>query len=207
MSWAVTCNSIDFARTLSALGAKADLFCAAGIGAVEDIRAAFDDAGRLRPGASRTGSSRSGTDGNRLPCPPETVRDQISDALYIASRNGQLDSVRELLEHEPDLGFKAYDGATALHWAYFSGARDVVTALIAAGADTARHDNRINASPQAFGICTAASWGFGWLVKRLLASDPDLIQQKTADGRTPADLARAGGHAALAEELDKLKPS
>lgn len=201
LSWAITCNALDFARTITALGARADLFCAAGMGDVDGIRAAFDAPGQLKPGASRTGSSRHADDGSRLPCPPASARDQISDALYAASRTGRADAVRELLTHDPDLSFRAYSGGTALHWAYFSGARDVIDLLIAAGADTTRHDNTINASPRAFGICTAASWGFGWKAKMLLRSDPTLIDVRTADGKSAADLAKAAGHAALAEEL------
>lgn len=203
LSWAITCNSLDFARAITALGARADLFCAAGMGDVDGIRAAFDDRGQLKPGASRTGSSRYSDDGLRLPCPPTSARDQISDALYAASRNGRADAVRELLTHDPDLGFRAYSGGTSLHWAHFSGARDVIDMLIAAGADTTRHDNTMNASPRAFGICTAASWGFGWKVKMLLRNDPTLKDVRTADRKSAADQARAAGHAALADELDR----
>ncbi len=190
LSWAVTCHALDFAKTLTALGARADLFCSAGMDSVEGIRAAFDDAGRLKAGASRTGSSRYDASGSRLPCPPESAREQISDALYIASRNGLADAVRELLTRSPDLGFRAYAGGTALHWAYFSGNSEVIAMLIDAGADTERHDNPLNAPPRAFGICTAASWGFGWKVKMLLAGEPTLADAKTADGKTFADFAR-----------------
>jgi hypothetical protein len=39
-------------------GIEPDLFCAAGLGDVERIRAFFSPDGRLKPSASRTGSSR-----------------------------------------------------------------------------------------------------------------------------------------------------
>ena len=195
MSWAITCHAIEFAKVLARLGAKPDLFCAAGMGDVEAVRSWFDESGQLRPGASRTGSSRLGADGGRLPCPPALPREQISDALYIASRNAQLDVVRELLGHQPDLSFRAYAGGTALHWAYFAGSREVVDLLIAAGANEQVEDDVLRCVPRAFGICTAASWGFDWLVERLLRDDPTLKDVRTADGRTPLDLARAAGHA------------
>lgn len=205
LSWAVTCNAGDFARALVTLGARPDLFCAAGLGVVDAVRAWFDEIGSLKSGASRTGSSRYDDAGARLPCPPETARDQISDALYVACRNGNVEVVRELLAHNPDLTFRGYDGGTALHWAYFSGVRDVVEMLIAAGADQARDDNPLRAAPRAFGICTAAGWGFGWLVKKLLKIDPSLIDARTAHNRSATDIARAAGHEELALELEALR--
>src|SRR5262249_46164927 len=83
LSWAVTCNAMDCAAALVRLGVKADLFCAAGAGALDAVRAWFDVAGALLPGAARTGSSRMAADGSRLSCPPPTPREQISDALYV----------------------------------------------------------------------------------------------------------------------------
>src|SRR5262245_39492703 len=73
MSWAVTCNSQEFAAALARLGTRPDLFCSAGIGALEDLRACFDHSGELIPGSDRTGSSRYASDGTRLPCPPENL--------------------------------------------------------------------------------------------------------------------------------------
>ena len=87
------------------------------------MQACFDATGVLIPGALRTGSSRFAPDRSRLPCPPPTAREQVSDALYIACRNGQTEVVRFLLGKHPDLSFRAYLGATPLHWAYFGGSR------------------------------------------------------------------------------------
>ena len=197
MSWAVTCNALEFAQTLVKLGGKADLFCAAGIGALDQLRACFAPDGALRPGASRTGSSRY-VDGVRQPCPPESPRDQISDALYIAARNGRAEVIRELLTHDPDLAFKAYNGGTALHWAYFSGSRETIDLLIAAGADRNTLDDQVRCTPRAFGICTLASWGFLWLVQKQLAADPSLADVRSADGKRPRDFALANGHEKVA---------
>lgn len=70
LSWALTTGALDAARALLRGGVEPDLFCAAGLGEVARVSAFFDADGRLRPGASRTGSSRYAADGTRLPCPP-----------------------------------------------------------------------------------------------------------------------------------------
>jgi ankyrin repeat protein len=182
LSWAVTCNAIECARTLVQLGAEPDLFAAAGIGALAEVEAFFDAKGDLLPGASKTGSSRFDSDGTRLPCPPVVPRDQISDALYIACRNGQAEVVRFLLMRGPDLSFPAFQGATPLHWAYFGGSRAVVELLERAGADTEARDPALGCTPRSFGICTAANWGMPFLVRARLAEDPTLVN--IMDGRT-----------------------
>jgi ankyrin repeat protein len=182
LSWAVTCNAIECARTLVSLGAEADLFCAAGIGAIEHVQSRFDAAGELRPNASHTGSSRLAPDGSRLPCPPATSREKISDALYIACRNGQAEVVRFLLGKDPDLSFRAFLGATPLHWAYFGGSRAVVELLEKSGADAEARDNTLGCTPRSFGICVAANWGLAFLVRARLADDPSLVN--IMDGRT-----------------------
>jgi ankyrin repeat protein len=182
VSWAVTCNAAECARALVALGAEADLFCAAGIGALEEVQEHFDDAGELIPGASRTGSTRYTPDGTRLPCPPASAREQVSDALYIACRNGQADVVQFLLDKKPDLSFRAYQGATPLHWAYFGGSRAVVAMLEQAGSDTETRDPVLGCTPRSFGICVAANWGFDFLVRARLANDPSMVT--IMDGRT-----------------------
>jgi ankyrin repeat protein len=182
LSWAVTCHALECARTLVALGAEADLFCAAGIGALEHVQACFDATGAPVPGASRTGSTRHAPDGSRLPCPPPTAREQVSDALYIACRNGQAEIVRFLMGKQPDLSFRAYLGATPLHWAYFGGSRIVVDLLEHAGANTSARDDNLGCTPRSFGICVAANWGFEFLVRARLTDDPTLVN--IMDGRT-----------------------
>ena len=138
LSWAVVTESFDSARELMRAGLEPDLFCAAGLGDVERVRAFFSPDGRLKPNASRTGSSRYAPDGTRLPCPPGTDREIVSDALYMAVRNGQEGAVRELLTRGPDLAFRAFAGGTVLHWAHFAGAPAVVAVLLAAGGRTPR---------------------------------------------------------------------
>lgn len=194
LSWAVTCNALACARTLVLLGARPDLFCAAGIGAVEHVSALFDETGTLLPGAARTGSSRLAPDGTRLPCPPQLAVEQVSDALYMACRNAQLEVARFLLDRGADLSFRAFLGGTALHWAYFGGSPEVVALLEQAGADRSARDDTFGCTPRAFGLCVPAAWGFNWMVRARLAADPSLAL--LADGRTsPLHEAARGGHA------------
>jgi ankyrin repeat protein len=200
LSWAVTCNAIECARALLELGAEADLFCAAGIGSLEHVQSHFDSKGELATNASRTGSSRFAPDGSWLPCPPPTPREKISDALYVACRNGQTEVVRFLLGKEPDLSFRAYLGATPLHWAYFGGSRAVVELLEKNGADAGARDATLGCTPRSFGICVPANWGFEFLVRARLADDPSLIN--IMDGRTsPLHEAARNNHAQIARLL------
>lgn len=200
LSWAVTCNAIECAQALVRAGLKPDLFCAAGIGALDHVRSFFDETGALVGGAAKTGSSRMTDDGTRLPCPPESPVEQISDALYIACRNRQVDVVRFLLTKGPDLSFRAFQGGTPLHWAYFGGSSEVIELLLTAGADPNSRDNDLRSSPRAFGICIPVSWGFAWLVKQRLAADPSLAN--LMDGHTsPLCEAARGGHAGVVQLL------
>lgn len=192
MSWAVTVGNFDAAEAIVRAGAKPDLFCAAGIGKLELVQAFFDRDGHVRPGASQTGGSRFAPGGSRLPRPPSEPRDIVSDALYIAARNGRADVVRFLLGRGADVAFHAYMGATPLHWAYFSASRDVIDVLLAAGSDPDALDDTYRCTPRAFGICVASSWGFTHLVKRQLDVDRSLVSIQCGRGSPLHEAARAG---------------
>jgi ankyrin repeat protein len=192
LSWAVTAESFDSARALVQAGVEPDLFCAAGLGDVERIRAFFGPDGRLKPGASKTGSSRYAPDGTHLPCPPATDPEIVADALYIASRCGREDAVRELLGYGPDLSFRAFAGGTALHWAYFAGAPAVAALLVRHGADPTLRDPVLGCTPEAFGICFAASTGWVPKVRQRLAEDRSLVDAASARGGPLHEAAGAG---------------
>ena len=199
LSWALTVGAKNAAETLVRHGIEPDFFSAAGMGDLERVRSFFDARGKLRKNASRTGSSR-WVDGKRLPVPPATTRERISDALYFSSRNGHVQVVRELLAHDPDLSFRAFLGATALHWAYFSGQAEVVKLLLEAGADPTARDHEYDCTPRAFGICVAASWGFAGIFERVLRMDPTAVN--ILEGRaTPLHEAAREGHKAIVEAL------
>ena len=192
LSWAVVIGADDCARALMAAGVEPDLFCAAGLGEVDRVRAFFTPEGRLRPRASITGSSRYAADGTRLPCPPETDREVVSDALYMACRAGHEGTTRELLARGPDLAFRAFAGGTALHWAYFAGAPRVVALLLAAGANPALRDPVLGCTPEAFGICVPATWAWGTKVRQRLAENPGLVHAESARGGPLHEAAWAG---------------
>jgi ankyrin repeat protein len=199
LSWALTVGALDAARALVRGGVEPDLFCAAGLGDVTRVRAFFDAEGRLRPGASCTGSTRY-ADGTRLPCPPNTDQEVISDAVYIASRNGQDEVVAHLLARAPELGFRAFLGGTALHWAYWSGSRVTVDLLLRAGADPTARDGFLRCTPRAFGICLPANWGWTAKVRQRLAEDRSLAG--VLDGRgAPLHEAAREGHAEIVDIL------
>jgi ankyrin repeat protein len=199
LSWALTTRAYESARALVRGGLEPDLFCAAGMGDVARVRAFFDERGQLRPGASRTGSSRYTPDGGRLR-PPIAEREVISDALYIACRNGMTEVVRELLGKEPDLGFRAFIGGTPLHWAYYGGEKAVVDLLLAAGADPTARDHEYRCTPRAFGPCVTAGWGLVRQLVAVLRNDPGALN--ILDGRgTPLHEAAREGQDATVELL------
>src|SRR5262249_5477283 len=136
----------------------------------------------LKSGASKTGSSRYAADGTLFPCPPQSDREQISDALYFACRNRHADVVRFLLGKNPDLSFLAFMGGTCLHWAYFGGSSTVVEMLVKQGANPEVRDTVLGCLPRSFGICAASNWGLAFLVKARLAEDPSLVN--IMDGTT-----------------------
>jgi ankyrin repeat protein len=192
LSWAVTIEAHECARALVNAGVPPDLFCAAGLGDVERVRRFFGPDGDLRPGASATGSSRYAPDGTRLPCPPDTSAEIVADALYVAARAGHEGVVRELLRHEPDLSFRAFAGATALHWAYFAGSPGVIGLLLAAGADPTLRDPVLGCTPEAFGICFPASVGWTAKVRQRLAEDRNLVHAASARGGPLHESTHAG---------------
>ncbi len=197
LSWAVVIGAYDCARALMEAGVEPDLFCAAGLGEVDRVRAFFTAEGRLGPRASITGSSRYAPDGARRPCPPGTEREIVADALYMACRAGHEGTARELLTHGPDLAFQAFAGGTALHWAYFAGAPRVVALLLAAGADPTLRDPVLGCTPEAFGICVPASWGWASKVRERLEQDPALVAAESRRGGPLHEAAHAGSLAAV----------
>jgi ankyrin repeat protein len=193
LSWAVTVSAWESAAALVRAGVKPDLFCAAGIGDLAAVRSFFDERGQVRPDASQTGSSRFAPDGSRLPRPPTSPQEVISDALYIACRSGRANVVKFLLERGADVSFRAYLGGTALHWAYFGGSQEVIRMLQRAGADANALDDIFRCAPRAFGICVPANWGIVRLVRDRLAEDKSLANMAGGRG-TPLHEAARGGN-------------
>lgn len=193
LSWAATCHATDYARTLVRLAVQPDLYAAAGLGLLEQVQGSFAEDGTLLAGASWTGSTRREASGARLPCPPSTAIDQISDALCHASRNGQTPVVQFLLDKPHDLAFRSFLGATALHWACFSGSEETISVLQSVGADLDAIDDCFGVTPEFFGICAAASWGLLFKVEALVRRDAALASCQGGP-TTPLHEAAGAGH-------------
>lgn len=192
LSWAITCWSKAAALKLVELGQKPDLFCASGLGLLDEVKSFWRN-GELVKHPSVTGCSRYDEKGNRLPCPPEDPTDLVSDALYIACRNGELAVSRWLLDHGADPNWRGFTGGTCLSWADFSGNKELCDLLRERGARDDIRDKEFQALPREFGIMVLAGWGFGEMLQKRLREQPELLNTMTPGG-TPLHVAARNGH-------------
>lgn len=178
LSWAITVGSFKAAGKLVELGDEPDLFCAAGMGLLEKVRS-FWNGNTVRHQPSKTGSSHFSEDGTCLPCPPPRDEDQVSDALYIASRAGRLEVARWLLDHGADPNWRGFLEATCLAWAEFSGNTELCALLRERGASDTILDSEFRATPRVFGLMILVSWGF-WRdqLRARLTADPLLVNSR-----------------------------
>jgi ankyrin repeat protein len=175
LSWAITTWSFDAALKLVDLGDEPDLFCAAGLGMLDRVRAFWDADGRLRRQPSVTGSSRRNDSGARLPCPPPAESDQVSDALYLACRSDRPEVARWLLDHGADPNWRGFCGATCLAWAEMAGNPELCALVRARGGSDDLLDQQYQATPRAFGMMVLAAWGFADRLRARLTADPTLV--------------------------------
>jgi RNA polymerase sigma-70 factor (ECF subfamily) len=144
--WAATMGSKEVARLLLEGGAAGmNLWTAAALGMV-DVVASYFAGGHPGPEAGRR--RRPGEPPDEIP--PDSALmtgDVVSDAFYIACRNGELAVARLLLHHGASIDAKGHFGATGLHWAAFNGHREVVQWLLGQGASTHLRDARFDATP------------------------------------------------------------
>jgi ankyrin repeat protein len=133
LSWAATRGELSVGRLLVDSGAVVDLFTAAGLGDLGYVRDLFD--GDVPALESSTGSTRFDNDRTPLPKPPVSSQDQISDALYVAARNGHANVVVYLLNKGGDPNFRAARGGTAVYWAVHSADIRTIEVLVKAGGD------------------------------------------------------------------------
>ncbi len=199
LSWAVTVGSFQFAEALIDAGDDADLFCAAGLGLLDLVRQFWVE-GTLVSHPSKTGSSRFDESGNRLPRPPESDLDQVSDALYLAARGGHREVSEWLIEHGADPNFRGYEGATSLHWAEFSGNEELAEYLRAHGASDELLDHTFRSSPRAFSVITPAAYGMPVRLIKALDRFPDRVNARGGWG-TPLNAAAWNGQKETAQIL------
>jgi len=193
LSWAVTCWADEAARKLVELGVEPDLFCASGLGLLENVESFWPN-GTLRPRPSTTGSSRYTEAGAPLPRPPESDADQVSDALYIACRFNRLDVGRWLLDHGADPNWRGYAGATCLAWAEFSGNHELTALLRERGGSDDLVDHWYRATPKVFGLMVFAGWGFPSLLTDRLTANRSLVSARGGRGTLLHAAASGGQH-------------
>lgn len=151
LEWASNCAGNEAAEVLLASGARMNLWAAAGLGKLDVVRSFFD-IGRLKPGAAQNQCHR-GADGVWVKgAPPSSDVEIVSDAFYIACRNGHTEVARFLLEHGADIHFKGFFGGTALHWAAANGHAETVDFLLANGARCDVQDSKFQSTPRGWAL-------------------------------------------------------
>jgi ankyrin repeat protein len=127
-----------------------------------------------------------------------TVAIQAADSIADAAMRGDRAAVLALIKQRADVNVPQGDGVTALHWAARRGDSELVTALIAAGANT-RAATRL-ASYTALHL--AAERGTAEIIKALVGAGA-AVDAKTSTGATPLMFAAgAGDVAAVAALID-----
>lgn len=150
LQWAANMNSREVAEVLLSHGAVLNLWAAAGLGRMETVCWYWEGPGKIREGAGQA-RNRQEADGRwvRVP-PPESYHEIVSDAFYIASRNGHTPVVRFLLDQGADVNHRGFFGAPGLHWAALNGHQETVLFLLEHGADPNLRDTHFHS--------TARSW-------------------------------------------------
>ncbi len=149
LQWAANMGSRDVAGILLAHGARSQLnmWCAAGLGMLDVVQSFWDSPNTLKPGAGQTRSRDLGNGKWGKAPPPESYKELVSEAFYIACRNGHVDVARFLLEKGADINCRGFFGAPGLHWAAINGHKPMVEFLIAHGADLHMRDTQFNGTP------------------------------------------------------------
>jgi ankyrin repeat protein len=148
LQWAANMGSREVAEILLAHGAEPQLnmWSAAGLGMLDVVKSFWNSPNALKPGAGQTRSRDLG-DGNwgKAP-PPESYQELVSEAFYVAGRNGHVEVARFLLEKGADINCRGFLGAPGLHWAAINGHKPMVEFLIGQGADPTLHDQQFNST-------------------------------------------------------------
>src|SRR5215471_12200177 len=149
LQWAANMGSRDVAEVLLAHGARPQLnmWCAAGLGMLDVVKSFWDSPDTLKPGAGQTRSRDQGNGKWGKAPPPERYEDLVSEAFYIAARNGHVEVAQFLLEKGADIDCRGFFGAPGLHWAAINGHKTMVEFLIANGADLHLRDQQFNSTP------------------------------------------------------------
>jgi len=121
---------------------------------------------KLKPNAGQTRSRDLGNGEWGKAPPPESYEELVSEAFYIASRNGHLEVARFLLGKGADIDCRGFFGGTGLHWAAINGHKAMVEFLIERGADLSLRDQQHN------------STALGWALEGKQTEISELLQAR-----------------------------
>jgi ankyrin repeat protein len=139
LQWAGILGSANVGRVLIEAGAVPTLYDAAGLGRIDLVRGFFEGGGP-HAGAAGPGHVQL-PDGSSVKTPPTSDPAVIvSEAFYLACRNGNIDIARMLLARGAEIDYPGYFGAPGLHWAAINGHGATVRWLLDEGADAAIRD-------------------------------------------------------------------
>lgn len=114
-------------------------------------------------------------------------------ALHEASRKGNIEIVRYLLQKGADIHLRNYKGFSPLHIAAYCGENEIVSSLIAAGADI-----NAKAKDDITPLHAAASMGHLTTVELLIRNGADINAKSSKDQLIPKDFAAREGHESVA---------
>jgi ankyrin repeat protein len=148
LQWAANMGSRDDAEILLAHGAgpQFNMWCAAGLGMLDVVKSFWDSPNTLKPGAGQTRTRDLGDGKWGKAPPPQSYLELVSEALYIAARNGYVEVAGFLLEKGADINCRGFFGAPGLHWAAINGHKPMVELLIDRGADLSLRDQQFNST-------------------------------------------------------------
>jgi ankyrin repeat protein len=168
LAWAANMGNRAVAEVFLAHGAapQLNMWCAAGLGMLDVVKSFWEGPDKLKPGAGQSRSRDTG-DGKWEKAPPSySYRELVSDAFYIASRNGHLEVARFLLEKGADIHYPGFFGAPGLHWAALNGHKAMVEFLLERGADPNLRDQQFN------------STALGWAVEGKQAEIAEVLRER-----------------------------
>jgi len=168
LQWAANMGSREVAEILLAHGAGSQLnmWCAAGLGMLDVVQSFWGGPNTLNANAGQTRSRDLGNGKWGKAPAPESYAELVSEAFYIAARNGHVNVAKFLLEKDADINCRGFFGAPGLHWAAINGHKVMVEFLIEHGADLSLRDQQFN------------STALGWALEGKQAEIAELLRAR-----------------------------
>jgi ankyrin repeat protein len=135
LQWAANCGSSASAELLLARGATMNLWVASALGKLEAVQSFWKSETELLENVGQPRAQHNENDEWLKLAPSENYYEIISDAFYIACRNGKVSVAEFLVVKGADINYKGFFGGTGLHWAALNGHFAMVEFLIQHNAD------------------------------------------------------------------------